>query len=110
MLQLRCSVWSHQLTVFIDEFSVTPGVHTQDLDYTFNNPAAPAFYPKAQEVLQRLIIDFAIDGVPRVQVNGSAQASPRWDASGELISITANGVDLATSSTNRTRCAWWQAI
>ena len=83
---------------------MSPGLHTQDLTYTFDE-ATPAFFPAAQKLLQQIIVNFVVTGKP----SGQAASVPRWGAEKKLLNITGSGAVVASSSVNATRCAWWQA-
>ena len=88
-----------------DEFAVTPGLHGQDLAYTFNNPTSPAFVPAAQDALQQAIVSFTIDGVPKIDGIGPF---PRWGADQRLVNITSDGNSISRGGINETRCRWWR--
>lgn len=95
--------------IFTDKFSVTPGLHTQDLKYIFNDPQNHAFVPVAQDTLQSIIASFVIDGVPRMK-GGTAAEFPRWGTAGNLVSINGLGGVLSENTVNQTRCDWWQTF
>ncbi|KAF4345642.1 carboxylesterase family [Fusarium beomiforme] len=44
--------------------SATPGLHTQDLNYTFNDPQGPASKLVAQGILQAALTSFVVNGIP----------------------------------------------
>ncbi|CAG9984033.1 unnamed protein product [Clonostachys byssicola] len=90
-------------------FDVSPGFHTQDLKYTFNDPATPAFRPIAQDILQRAIASFTINGEPVTKSNGTYEAFPTWGSEKSLIRIEGDSLSVRTSVVNETRCAWWQS-
>ena len=92
-----------------DEFDVTPGLHTQDLKYIFNDPQNPAFKPVAQDALQSIIASFVINGVPRMK-GGSASEFPRWGTTGNLVSINESGAAMSENTVNQARCDWWQTF
>ncbi|KAI8724080.1 Carboxylic ester hydrolase [Fusarium sp. LHS14.1] len=48
-------------------FDVTPGLHFQDLKYTFNDPQSPANRPIAQDILQTALTSFVMNGVPQLK-------------------------------------------
>lgn len=91
-----------------DQFNVTPGLHTQDLKYIFNDPQNPAFKPVAQDTLQSVIARFVVEGVPKLK--DESPGFPRWGTDGNIVSI--NEVEARTGLTdvNRTRCDWWQTF
>lgn len=93
---------------YTDEFSVTPGLHGQDLTYTFNDYKTPARYPEAQSALQQIISSFMITGVPTVQSQSYNGALPLWGVGGDMVNITEAGVQQTKNDVNETRCAWWQ--
>ena len=87
-----------------DEFGVSPGFHTQDLDYTFGNPFSPAPFPAAQDGLQTAIVSFVQTGTPMTTIG---RKFPHPGMHGALVNITGSGEVLAESKVNATRCAWW---
>ncbi|KAH8664467.1 Alpha/Beta hydrolase protein [Xylariales sp. PMI_506] len=94
------------------EFSVPPGVHIEDLFYTFNDPSAPALYPTTQSIHQQALISFAVNGVPMTKnVSGLATTFryPQWGTDQTLVNLTSTGAQLTKSDINQTRCDWWQA-
>ncbi|KAI1057383.1 hypothetical protein LB507_011532 [Fusarium sp. FIESC RH6] len=91
------------------QFNVTPGLHTQDLKYIFNDPRNPALKPVAQDTLQSIITRFVVDGVPRMEV-GTAAGFSRWGTAGNLVSIEESGAVISENAVNQTRCDWWQTF
>ncbi|KAM0227358.1 hypothetical protein ACHAPO_011605 [Fusarium lateritium] len=87
-------------------FNVTPGLHTQDLKYTFNDPQSPAFEPVAQDVLQTVLTSFTVGGVPKLRSTDKMKF-PTWGSEGSIISINGQGVKKALNFVNETRCDWW---
>lgn len=85
-----------------------PGLHGQDVAYTFNNPASPPLSTEAQNVLQQAIASFAVTGVPRATIEGEERAFPMWGSEGALVNITLSGAYLSRSRVNETRCRWWK--
>lgn len=67
-----------------DQFDVTPGLHTQDLGYTFYDPAGAPFVPAAQETLQNAITSFVVRGIPALDHTGT-QTFPRWGSHKTLV-------------------------
>ncbi|CAM1505200.1 Fc.00g108370.m01.CDS01 [Cosmosporella sp. VM-42] len=90
------------------EFNVAPGLHIQDLTYTFNNPTSPAFKPKAQDILQTAITSFVINGTPVSKAGSCPEQFPHWGSDKTLVSINGDGIKISTNNVNETRCAWWQ--
>jgi carboxylesterase type B len=89
----------------IDEFSVTPGVHTQDLGYTFNDPTTPPASLSAQKSLQEAVVSFTIHGIPTFN---SKSSWPAFGTHGTLVNISASAPAISQSSVNETRCHWWK--
>ncbi|VUC31343.1 unnamed protein product [Clonostachys rosea] len=90
-------------------FDVSPGFHIQDLKYTFNDPTSPAPRPIAQDILQRAIASFTINGEPVTKSNGTYEAFPTWGTEKSLVRISGDGFSIDKSVVNETRCAWWQS-
>lgn len=90
-----------------DEFAVSPGIHTQDLFYTFGRPSAPAPWPKAQHALQEAIVSFTKGHTPRYD---SKRAFPEWGRQRNIVRIDTEGGHIAKSHVNETRCNWWSEL
>ncbi|KAG8352452.1 hypothetical protein FVEN_g9511 [Fusarium venenatum] len=90
-------------------FNVTPGLHTQDLKYTFNDPQSPAFEPVAQDILQTVLTSFTMSGSPKLR-NKYTMEFPPWGGQGDVISINGQGVEKTLNVVNETRCAWWHNL
>jgi hypothetical protein len=86
-----------------DQFGVSPGAHTQDLSYTFNEKATPVPFPDARRILQQSVVSFVLNGVP----HSHAGTLPKWGVDQVLLDITETGTQLSKSTVNKTRCAWW---
>lgn len=71
--------------IFADEFAVTPGIHTQDLSYTFSERNSTMPYPKAQNALQQAIASFAMTGTPTFNDNGKTRTFPRYGTDESLV-------------------------
>ncbi|SPO04279.1 uncharacterized protein DNG_06962 [Cephalotrichum gorgonifer] len=87
------------------EFAIAPGVHIQDLRYTFNSPSSPAPFPKAQNAMQTVIASFVKTGVPRLS---DGTPFPHWGGDRSLVQITGTGTQTLASRVNNTRCDWWR--
>jgi hypothetical protein len=94
--------------IFTDQFNVTPGLHTQDLKYIFNDPQNPAFKPVAQDTLQNVIASFVVEGVPKTKPE--SPEFPRWGADGNIVSINEVDAPIGLTDVNQTRCDWWQTF
>ncbi|KAM0549148.1 hypothetical protein ACHAPJ_009603 [Fusarium lateritium] len=90
-------------------FNVTPGLHTQDLKYTFNDPQSPAIRPVAQDILQTAVTSFVVNGVPQSK-NGYTDKFPHWGVDQTLVSINNDGARVGPSTVNETRCGWWRSL
>ncbi|EEU40553.1 uncharacterized protein NECHADRAFT_76924 [Fusarium vanettenii 77-13-4] len=65
-------------------FNVTPGLHIQDLKYTFNDPQSPAYRPIAQDILQTALTSFVVNGVPQLK-GGCTDKFLHWGIDQTLI-------------------------
>ncbi|KAF4966556.1 hypothetical protein FSARC_5798 [Fusarium sarcochroum] len=90
-------------------FDVTPGLHIQDLKYTFNDPQSPAFKPVAQDILQTALTSFVVNGVPQIK-DGCIDKFPHWGVDQTLVSINNDGARIAANTVNETRCDWWRSL
>jgi carboxylesterase type B len=92
-----------------DTFNVTPGLHTQDLKYIFNDPKGPAYKPVAQDILQTALTSFVVNGVPEIPT-GRNRKFPRWGIDQKLVSINGDNARVTLNTVNETRCAWWHSL
>ena len=92
-----------------DEFSILPGLHTQDLDYTFApyHGTKPKINVETAVALQQYITSFAVSGVPSSSIN-SREVFPMYGSGRRQMNLTAAGLIVGTSDINATRCDWWQ--
>jgi hypothetical protein len=90
-----------------DEFAVTPGIHTQDLSYTFSERNATMPYPKAQNGLQQAIASFTLTGTPTLNDNGETRLFPQYGTDESLVVFTGADQTVGRDNVNGTRCAWW---
>ena len=87
---------------------MSPGLHIQDLSYTFGRKVAPAPIPEAQAHLQRAIASFVQTGVPLFE---SGKEFPVFGDEGTVVNITSEGTATpALSTVNQTRCDWWASL
>ncbi|TQV99795.1 acetylcholinesterase [Cordyceps javanica] len=92
------------------EFAVTPGVHTQDLAYTFDDPYSPPALAQARETLVSAITSFAVYGRPDLVVDGNKMHFPSWGANKQQVTIGDKGSAVTRSTVSEKRCAWWRAL
>ncbi|KAJ6782487.1 hypothetical protein PWT90_05290 [Aphanocladium album] len=92
------------------EFAVSPGVHTQDLAYTFDDPYSPPARTQARETLVSAIISFAVYGRPDLIVDGNSKHFPTWGSKKQQVTIGDEGSSVTHSTVNEKRCAWWRAL
>ncbi|KAJ3492800.1 hypothetical protein NLG97_g5135 [Lecanicillium saksenae] len=92
------------------EFGVSPGVHTQDLAYTFDDPYSPPALAQARETLVSAITNFAVYGRPDLIVDGQAKHFPSWGSTKQQVTIGDRGSTVTHSAVNEKRCAWWRAL
>ena len=99
---------------FSYRFAVPPGLHGQDIGFTFAGGKVPAgiLGPNSPEqfkvaaALQDYIVTFTIDGRPRAR-NG-APAFPRYGSDAKVVVLDPAGIKLGTDDAASARCAWWQ--
>ena len=94
------------------QFSVPPGVHAQDTEYTFyNGPGTTDAYmtynATVAQALQQYIRSFAKSGTPSGQ--GDFPAFPAY-GNGTLLNLTDNGFSQIQDSTANQRCLYLQLI
>lgn len=94
------------------QFSVPPGVHAQDTEYTFYNgsgttDAYMTYNATVAQALQQYIISFTKTGIP----NGGAKF-PTFPAycDGTLLNLTASGLPEVRDPTANQRCLYFQRV
>jgi carboxylesterase type B len=91
------------------EFSVPPGLHTQDLTFTFafgDKTRAPLNSTVAA-ALQEYITNFAVHGVPTAPRTG-LPAIPRYGSNRALLNLTDSDIKVEKDNISAKRCIWWQ--
>lgn len=94
------------------EFAVFPGIHGQDLNYTFyHGPNPTVTDPGVAMALQEYIVNFAVDGRPGKAGGASSMFPdfPLYGSEAQILSFV-NGSDIyvTTDRAANARCAWWQ--
>ena len=94
------------------QFSVPPGVHAQDTEYTlFNGPGSTDTYGTLNATvargLQKYITSFAQTGAPEGQ--GEYPAFPSY-GSGTILNLTDDGFTAIPDLTANQRCSYFQNI
>lgn len=89
---------------------MTPGVHTQDLAYNFDDPYSPPALAQARETLVSAITSFAVYGRPDLVVDGKKEHFPSWGAPKQQVTIGDEGSTVTRSAISEKRCAWWRAL
>ena len=91
------------------EFSLPPGLHTQDLTFTFAFGAktrAPLNATVAT-AMQEYLSSFAIHGRPTARA-ARLLSIPVYGSKRTLVNLTDYGIAIAKDRTSAHRCAWWQ--
>ena len=90
------------------EFAVPPGIHGQDLAYTFyNGPSASVTSKEVAELLQDYIVSFAMTGKPSSHAAGDATFYP-YRRNDDALILNVTGPSVIRDPTANARCAWWQ--
>ncbi|KAL1623549.1 hypothetical protein SLS56_008253 [Neofusicoccum ribis] len=96
-------------------FGVFPGLHGQDVPYTYYNPDAPsissytgtATNQTVAFALQDYIISFAVSGIPDSPVDG-LPGFPIYGEDAEVVSLNSSSISEAIDPAANARCKWWQ--
>ena len=88
------------------QFSVPPGLHGQDVQYTFFNGPNPAVTSGSIAIaLQEYITSFAIKGVPS---GPSLPRFPLYTNATDIIDLNATSITTILDPIANQRCNWWQ--
>ncbi|KAL2859569.1 Alpha/Beta hydrolase protein [Aspergillus pseudodeflectus] len=98
-------------------FSTYPGIHAQDITYTFYTPGGNPSYSlidtgpvntTVAHVLQDYITSFAANGDPVSEVDG-LNVIPPYVPFGVAVQLDSVGVNLTRDPAMNARCVWWAA-
>ena len=88
------------------QFSVPPGVHGEDVAYTFFDGPNPSVLSDPIAVaLQEYITSFAINGKPS---GPSLPKFPIYSNATDIIDLNATGISVIMDPIANQRCNWWQ--
>ncbi|MCJ1251242.1 hypothetical protein MMC30_008473 [Trapelia coarctata] len=88
------------------QFSVFPGLHGQDISYTFyNGPSSAGVNSTVAIALQEYITSFAIKGVPS---GPGIPMFPLYGTNATEINLSATSISEMRDPTSNSRCLWWQ--
>lgn len=97
-------------------FSTYPGVHVQDISYTFYNPESKASYSLVDtgavnvtvaHVLQDYITGFATRGDMESEGDGLARGIPSYSPRGTMVRLDSEEIELISDPGLDERCRWW---
>lgn len=97
-------------------FSTYPGVHAQDISYTFYNPESKASYSLVDmgavnvtvaHVLQDYITGFATRGDMESEGDGLARGIPSYSPRGTMVRLDSEEIELISDPGLDERCRWW---
>ena len=90
------------------EFAVPPGIHGQDLAYTFyDGPSASVTSTKVAQLLQDYIVSFVMTGKPSSKAAGHVVFFP-YRRNDDALFLNVTGPSIIRDPTANARCAWWQ--
>lgn len=85
-------------------FAVSPGLHGQDVAYTFFNGPVPAINTTIAVILQRYITRFVTSGSP----NGpDVPYFPHYGTNTSVLALDATGIHPVADPSASTRSKWW---
>lgn len=88
-------------------FNIPPGLHGQDIAYSFYTPGLPAPFVETDSIatkMQGYLTRFAKTGSP----NGDAEISlPEYREDSKVLDIKANSFEIARDDAANLRCQWW---
>lgn len=95
-------------------FAVSPGLHGQDVPYTYYDPGAASasgdpslpVNETVAFVIQDYITSFAATGAPASAVDGLPSVPEYGEARG-VVALTLGGIGVTTDPAASARCKWW---
>ena len=97
-------------TAYWYDFNIPPGVHGEDLAYTWTTsppPQSSSFDTTVAVALQEDILSFAASGVPKTSAGPTCRP---YGSVREVLEFNVNGTALGRDDTSEARCAWWQKV
>ncbi|KAL2782935.1 Alpha/Beta hydrolase protein [Aspergillus keveii] len=97
-------------------FSTYPGIHVQDISYTFYNPESKGSYSLVDtgtvnvtvaHVLQDYITGFARRGEMKSEGDGLERDTPPYSSRGTMVRLDSEGIELIRDPGLSERCQWW---
>ena len=91
-------------------FDIPPGLHGEDIAYTFFTPGAPSpdvEYESAAKRMQGYLKNFIKTGNPNSE--GPRPALPEYHHGETVLDIKEDGFLLLKDDMANDRCAWWEA-
>ncbi|KAJ3544946.1 hypothetical protein NM208_g2766 [Fusarium decemcellulare] len=89
-------------------FEYPPGLHGQDLAWTFFVDEDPAVSPELAITMQRYFANFAMTGNPNGKATGNLPQFPLYGKNATLATFGINGVGVAHDAAVNPRCDFWQ--
>ncbi|KAH8734514.1 Alpha/Beta hydrolase protein [Ilyonectria robusta] len=89
-------------------FEYPPGLHGQDLAWTFFKGDDPAVLPELAIAMQRYLTNFAMTGTPNGEVAEDLPSFPLYGEQANLAIFGIDGVSIAQDATNHAKCDFWQ--
>ncbi len=94
------------------EFAVFPGIHSQDLNFTFyHRPNPTVSAPRVAAALQEYITNYAVTGAPG-KAGGANSTFPEFPIHGEEAQtvrfLNDSSVSVERDPAANDRCVWWQ--
>jgi carboxylesterase type B len=87
-------------------FSIPPGIHGEDVGYTFDNGPNPLVSNVTiAHALQDYIVSFAETGIPGAK---GLPTFPTYGPQGTVLNLGNTGITPAPDPANNPRCYWWQ--
>ena len=106
----RCNTYyldrAYHNQTFAYQFSIPPGLHGQDIPYTFFNGANNIVVSDSTAVaLQEYITSFAIKGAPS---GPSLPSFPLYGNDSEIQDLNVTSITQIKDPVANARCLWWQ--
>ncbi|PVI01297.1 carboxylesterase family protein [Periconia macrospinosa] len=94
-------------------FAIPPGVHTQDLPYTFyhqgSNASAVVANSTVARAIQEYLISFAYGERPTTSLENAPDFN-LYGASAAILSLDNNGIAQTKDPAANQRCDWWKLV
>lgn len=89
-------------------FSVPPALHGADQPYVFAKGPSPAIDSELAKIIQSIIAEFVMQGIPGEDTGPSAGSIPPYGEGSKVLNLTHGAPAIVDDLQSNERCDWWE--